>query len=294
MKLKSKLLPLLLSLTVIFSFSVMGTSTNLAAANSKEPLKVPKRSSHTSTYDPKDGNLVIITAGTTANLPEGKNAQVFYPDSSSGPLTTRLKIKPKHSGYILFTCKASNKIKLCDSKGHDMSSWRKVYGNSEIYNLRKVAFGVKGGQSYYLKVFGTGIKFFGHRYDVVSYINGKVTGKFGKSANTAVKIKRDAYHHGFLQSTSKPKYYTFNKRASKIECFIDHLTDDSLKATITITAKGMKKYRKVVNLKRQNVYGSKERDFVYKVPGKKRRNMKVIIKMNHSKKSSGIFRLSYM
>ena len=149
MKLKSKLLPLLLSLTVIFSFSVMGASTNLAAANSKEPLKVPKRSSHTSTYDPKDGNLVIITAGTTANLPEGKNAQVFYPDSSSGSLTTRLKIKPKHSGYILFTCKASNKIKLCDSKGHDMSSWRKVYGNSEIDHLRKVAFGVKGGQNYY-------------------------------------------------------------------------------------------------------------------------------------------------
>ena len=107
MKLKSKLLPLLLSLTVIFSFFVMGASTNLAAANSKEPLKVPKRSSRTSTYDPKDGNLVIITAGTTANLPERKNAQIFYPSSSSGPLTTRLKIKPKHSVYILFTCKAA-------------------------------------------------------------------------------------------------------------------------------------------------------------------------------------------
>ena len=44
------------------------------------------------------------------------------------------------------------------------------------------------------EVFGTGIKFFGYRYDVVSYINGKVTGKFGKSANTAIKIKRDTYH----------------------------------------------------------------------------------------------------
>ena len=109
-----------------------------------------------------------------------------------------------------------------------------------------------------------------------------------------VKIKRDAYHHGFLQSTSKPKYYTFNKRASKIEYFIAYLTDDSLKATITITAKGMKKYRKVVNLKRQDFNNSEGRYFIYKIPGKKKKNMKVIIKMDHRKKSSGVFSLRYL
>lgn len=120
-------------------------------------------------------------------------------------------------------------------------------------------------------------------------------GKFGKSANKATKIKRYVYHNGFSQSTSKPKYYTFNKKDSKVEYFIPYFTDGSLKATITITAKGMKKYRKVIILKRSGQFGNSEgRYFVYRTPGKKKKNMKVIIKMDHSKNSSGAFSLRYL
>ena len=69
--------------------------------------------------------------------------------------------------------------------------------------------------------------------------------KYGKTARKAAKLTREKYRYGFLQTTSKAKYYRINKRGKKIDITLPVKTDGAIKATVTVTAPGMKKFRRI-------------------------------------------------
>ena len=271
MKQKSKLLPLLLSIIIALTFSFGGFTTASA------------------------GNPVI-KAGKTTFLKDSREYRLDYSTATKPTVKTYLKIKPKYSGNIMFITNFKSKVRLLNAKKKPRSTWRALGTNYAIDYLNDVNFGVKGGQVYYLYLSGKKPEGEYTKMDTIRYTNTKSCGAFGKTAKTAKKIKRKMhYHTGFLQSSSRAKYYTFNKKSSKVEFFIVHTTDYCLKATITITAPGMKKYRKVVPMNRMNQYGNSEgKYFCYRVPKHKNKNMKIVIKMDHYKYSSGSYGICYL
>ncbi len=124
---------------------------------------------------------------------------------------------------------------------------------------------------------------------VVLAENYKCTGKYGKTARKAAKLTREKYRYGFLQTTSKAKYYRINKRGKKIDITLPVKTDGAIKATVTVTVPGMKKFRRTYTLTRNKGLGTIR---LYNISGKTH-NMKCIVKIYRSGKSSGGFGIMY-
>lgn len=293
---KKKIIPMLLSLAIALSFSLVGADLGLAADSMKDSVKpITNSSFQTANLDvkgftAKDAPIKRIKAGSTAYLPLGVEALVSYGNSTASK-TTWLKIRPVASGFISTSSYAKSTMQLCNAKKKALSPVRKVGAIYTSKPLQEVTFGVKAKTTYYLKLKGSGMysSALNEYATVVLAENYKCTGKYGKTARKAAKLTREKYRYGFLQTTSKAKYYRINKRGKKIDITLPIKTDGAIKATVTVTAPGMKKFRRTYTLTRNKGLGTIR---LYNISGKTH-NMKCIVKIYRSGKSSGGFGIMY-
>lgn len=299
-RMTKKIIPLLLSLSVALSFSLIGAEATMAAGadsckDSAAPVsgsELQSNSTNSNLVNPSAGKgpRKFIKAGSTTYLPPRTQGILMYGPSYTYK-TTWLKIKPSSSGSIVFLSAASNTVQLCNAKKRPLSPARIVGDQYTMRTLKDVYFGVKGKTTYYLKLNGSGLRSgqLNQYFDSLGYYNSKSTGKYGKTARRAAKIKRNTYRRGFLLSNSKPKYYTFRKRVARVNLYLPAATDDTLLATVTATAPGMYKFKRTYFLTRHN---NGQRVTIYTL-SKRKRNMKVTVKISRSGKSSGAFAVKY-
>lgn len=299
-RMTKKIIPLLLSLSVALSFSLIGAEATMAAGadsckDSAAPVsgsELQRNSTNSNLVNPSAGKgpRKFIKAGSTTYLPPRTQGILMYGPSYTYK-TTWLKIKPSSSGSIVFLSAASNTVQLCNAKKRPLSPTRIVGDQYTMRTLKDVYFGVKGKTTYYLKLNGSGLRSeqLNQYFDSLGYYNSKSTGKYGKTARKAAKLTREKYRYGFLQTTSKAKYYRINKRGKKIDITLPVKTDGAIKATVTVTAPGMKKFRRTYTLTRNKGLGTIR---LYNISGKTH-NMKCIVKIYRSGKSSGGFGIMY-
>lgn len=296
MILKKRIVPLLLSVAVALSFSMIGAEVGLAADSVKSSVKpianaaFQGASIDTKAFTAKEYPVKRIKAGSTAYLPF-KTIAVISHGSSSASKTTWLKIRPVASGFIKTSSDNMATMQLCNSKKKALSPARKVSTSYTSAALRDVNFGVKAKTTYYLKLRSPGVydSDLGEYANYAMVINYKCTGKYGKTARKAAKLTRGKPREGFLQSTSKAKYYKITKRGKTLDILFASCTDGKFKVTLTVTAPNTKTYKKTFTLTR---YNAKRSIPLYLTSGKTR-NMKCIIKVSRVGSSSGGFGMKY-